>query len=158
MPLKAGCMPERSLLLSRRMQAQSSIAPPMAPIPPQAAWELNTAAPSLFLRPPRSGLRHWKTTQRCRLCRLYRCTAIPTDWAWDSVKAGLPPINFPDAGSVSGYVYEAMCWMTGNGLIGGMTNETLNPASTRLCRAIVGGCGDKRLLASLGHLCHNEKI
>lgn len=37
------------------------------------------------------------------------------------------PLNFPDAGNVSEYAYEAMCWMTMNGIITGMDDGTLAP-------------------------------
>lgn len=36
-------------------------------------------------------------------------------------------LDFPDAAQVSSYAYEAMCWMTMNGVIGGTTAGTLNP-------------------------------
>ena len=37
------------------------------------------------------------------------------------------PLDYPDAERVSSYAYEALCWMTMNGIIGGMTDGTLNP-------------------------------
>ena len=37
------------------------------------------------------------------------------------------PLNFPDAADVSEYAYEAMCWMTMNGIITGMDDGTLAP-------------------------------
>ena len=36
-------------------------------------------------------------------------------------------LDYPDAERVSSYAYEALCWMTMNGVIGGMTDGTLNP-------------------------------
>ena len=39
-------------------------------------------------------------------------------------------LDYPDAGQVADYVYEAMCWMTEHGIIGGMTDGTLNPCGT----------------------------
>ncbi len=41
------------------------------------------------------------------------------DWAF--------PLNYPDAADVSEYAYEAMCWMTMNGIIRGMDDGTLAP-------------------------------
>ena len=38
------------------------------------------------------------------------------------------PLDYPDASSVSEWAYEAMCWMTMNGVINGM-NGKLAPAS-----------------------------
>ena len=37
------------------------------------------------------------------------------------------PLNFSDAADVSEYAYEAMCWMTMNGVINGMDDGTLAP-------------------------------
>lgn len=39
-------------------------------------------------------------------------------------------LDYPDAGQVADYAYEAMCWMTEHGIIGGMTDGTLNPCGT----------------------------
>ena len=36
-------------------------------------------------------------------------------------------LDYSDAGQVSGYAYEAMCWMTMHGIIGGTTRGTLEP-------------------------------
>ena len=36
-------------------------------------------------------------------------------------------LDYPDAERISSYAYEALCWMTMNGVIGGMTDGTLNP-------------------------------
>lgn len=40
------------------------------------------------------------------------------------------PLDYPDAGSVSAYAYEALCWMTMRGVITGMADGTLNPQGT----------------------------
>ena len=39
-------------------------------------------------------------------------------------------LDYPDADQVSGYAYEALCWMTMHGIISGMTDGTLNPSGT----------------------------
>lgn len=39
------------------------------------------------------------------------------------------PLNFPDADNVSDWAYEAMCWCTMNGIIGGNSDGTLVPKS-----------------------------
>ena len=39
------------------------------------------------------------------------------------------PLNYPDAGDVSDWAYEAMCWMTMNGIIQGMDDGTLDPGA-----------------------------
>ena len=35
---------------------------------------------------------------------------------------------FPDAGTVSGYAQDALAWSVANGIVGGTTEGTLNPA------------------------------
>ena len=40
------------------------------------------------------------------------------------------PLDYPDAGQVSEYAYEALCWMTMRGVITGMADGTLNPQGT----------------------------
>ena len=40
------------------------------------------------------------------------------------------PLDYPDAGQVSEYAYEALCWMTMRGVITGMADGTLNPHGT----------------------------
>ena len=39
-------------------------------------------------------------------------------------------LDYPDADQVSEYAYEAMCWMTMNGVIAGTSQGTLNPTGT----------------------------
>ncbi len=39
------------------------------------------------------------------------------------------PLDYPDAGDVSDWAYEAMCWMTMNGIIQGMDDGTLDPGA-----------------------------
>jgi uncharacterized repeat protein (TIGR02543 family) len=40
------------------------------------------------------------------------------------------PLDYPDADQVADYAYEALCWMTMHGIIGGMADGTLNPGGT----------------------------
>ena len=39
-------------------------------------------------------------------------------------------LDYPDADQISEYAYEAMCWMTMNGVIAGTSQGTLNPTGT----------------------------
>lgn len=45
----------------------------------------------------------------------------------DLVRTVLTDAGYPDASQVSGYAYDAMCWMTMHGIIGGTTQGTLDP-------------------------------
>lgn len=40
------------------------------------------------------------------------------------------PLDFPDAGQVSQYAYEALCWMTSKGVLQGMEDGGLHPQGT----------------------------
>ena len=40
------------------------------------------------------------------------------------------PLDYPDADQVADYAYEALCWMTMHGVLGGMADGTLNPGGT----------------------------
>ena len=42
--------------------------------------------------------------------------------------AWMMQLDYPDAGSVSDWAYEAMCWMTMNGIINGKDGNHLDPA------------------------------
>ena len=37
------------------------------------------------------------------------------------------PLDYPDVDQVAEYTYEAMCWCTMNGIMGGTAQGTLNP-------------------------------
>ena len=39
-------------------------------------------------------------------------------------------LDFPDAGQVSAYAYEALCWMTSKGVLQGMEDGGLHPQGT----------------------------